>query len=282
MSLRIEKRGGQIGARIEGIDFSRALAPSVIEAVAEALYAHQVISISAREMTPEQHVQLAEHFGDLEEHATDQFSVDEEASYITVIDSEAGHRADMWHADETFLEEPPLVNLLYGKVIPEAGGDTAFRSAAAAYDALSDKMKTLLEDLSAVHDYGHLYEMGWRSGVPLSAQMGEALVKGLVHSHPIVRTHPVTGRKWLTVNKTYTRFIEGLPPIEGEAILTMLLAHMDKPEFGYRHAWQEGDLLMWDQQAVQHYAVHDAVGRRLVHRIAVLRSADKYKGIKTV
>ncbi len=282
MALTIKRRGGQIGARVEGVDFSRSLTPEVIEAIAEALYAHQVISIAAREMTPDQHVQIAEHFGELEQHATDQFQVDEDASHITVIDSDAGHRADMWHADETFLEEPPLVNLLHGKVIPEAGGDTAFRSTAAAYDALSDKMKTLLEGLTAIHDYGHLYEMGWRSGIPLSAQVGEALVKGLVHAHPVVRTHPVTGRKWLTVNKTYTRFIQGLPPIEGEAILAMLLAHMDRPEFGFRHVWQEGDLLMWDQQAVQHYAVHDAVGRRLVHRIAVLRSAAKYKGIRTV
>ena len=282
MSLTIKKKGGLLGARVEGVDFSRPLTPELLEAIAEALYAHQVISLPAATMTPEQHVQIAEHFGELEHHATDQFAVAEDASYITVIDSDEGHRADMWHADETFLEEPPLVNLLHGKIIPEAGGDTAFRSTAAAYDALSEKMKTLLEDLTAVHDYGHLYEMGWQNGIPLSAQMGDALVKGLVHSHPVVRTHPITGRKWLTINKTYTRFIEGLPPHEAEAIRGMLMAHMDKPEFGFRHAWQEGDLLIWDQQAVQHYAVQDATGRRVVHRIAVLRSAETYKGIKTV
>lgn len=282
MSLSVKKKGGLLGARVEGVDFSKPLTSSILEEIAEALYAHQVISLPAIEMTPEQHVQIAEHFGELEQHATDQFSVDENAAHITVIDSEAGHRADMWHADETFLEEPPLVNVLHGKIIPEAGGDTAFRSTAAAYDALSDKMKALIDDLEAIHDYGHLYEMGWRNGIPLSEQMGDALMKGLLHSHPLVRTHPVTGRKWLTVNKTYTRFVQGLPPNEGEAILALLMAHMDKPEFGFRHSWQEGDLLLWDQQAVQHYAVNDATGRRLVHRIAVLRSSEKYKGIKTV
>lgn len=281
MSLTVKKRGGLLGARIEGIDFSAPLTPAILEGIADALYAHQVVSMSARDMTPEQHVQIARHFGEPEQHATDQFRVDEDASHITVIDSEEGHRADMWHADETFLEEPPLVNLLHGKVIPESGGDTAFRSTAAAYEALSEKMKTLIDDLTAIHDYGHLYEMGWRSGIPLSAQVGEALVKGLVQSHPLVKTHPVTGRKWLTLNKTYTRFIEGLPPNEAEAIQGMLMAHLEKPEFGFRHQWQEGDLLMWDQQAVQHYAVQDASGRRLVHRIAVLRSAEKYTGIKT-
>ena len=110
-------------------------------------------------------------------------------------------------------------------------------------------MKYLIGDLNAIHDDGHLDEMGWRSGIPLAEQMGEALVKGLLHSHPIVRTHPVTGRKWLTINQNYTRFIQDLSPHEGEAISAMLMAHMHKPEFGYRHAWQEGDLLMWDQQA---------------------------------
>ncbi len=108
------------------------------------------------------------------------------------------------------------------------------------------------------------------------------MMKGLLHSQPVVRIHPVTGRKWLTINQTCKRFIGGLPPNEGDAILRMLMAHMQKPEFGFRHTWKEGDLLMWDQQAVQHYAVNDFEGRRLVHRIAVLRSAVTYKGVKTV
>jgi len=282
VALTIERQGGLLGARVHGVDFSQTLSDELLEEIAAALYAHQVISMPAAAMTPDQHVQIALHFGELELHATDQFAVDEEASHITVVDSEAGHRADSWHADETFLEEPPLVNVLHGKIIPSAGGDTVFRSTAAAHDALSDKMKQLIGDLNAIHDYGHLYEMGWRNGIPLSEQMGEALVKGLVSSHPIVKTHPVTERNWLTINETYTRFIEGLPPHEGDAILRMLLAHMQKPEFSFRHSWREGDLLLWDQQAVQHYAANDFSGRRLVHRIAVLRSADTYKGIKTV
>jgi len=281
VGLTVKKAGGLLGARIEGVDFSKPLAESTIEAIAEALYAHQVVSMPAKEMTPEQHEQIALHFGELEQHATDQFAVDENSSHITIVDSEAGHRADAWHADETFLAEPPLVNVLHGKIIPESGGDTAFRSTAAAYDALSDKIKHLIDDLSAIHDYGHLYEMGWRSGLPLGEAVGNALAKGLIHSHPIVRTHPVTGRRWLTINQTYTRFIEGLNPDEAEAILKMLMAHLHKPEFGYRHSWKEGDLLLWDQQAVQHYAVNDFTGRRLVHRIAVLRSRDTYTGIKT-
>ena len=281
MSINVKQQGGLLGARIEGIDFSQALTESIIETIADALYQHQVISISAIGMTPEQHAQIALHFGEPEQNATDVFGVDENIPYLTVIDSEKGDRADSWHADETFLEQPPLVNFLHGKIIPEFGGDTAFISTAAAYDALSDKMKTLLDELTAIHDYCHLYELGWRSGIPLGEMVGDALIKGLIHAHPIVRTHPVTHRKWLTVNSTYTRFIQGLPPLEAEAILKLLLSHMQKPEFGYRHRWQHGDLLIWDQQAVQHYAVVDYTGRRLVHRISALTSAAKYTGIKT-
>ncbi len=281
MTLSIKKLAGNLGARLEGIDFTNDLAETTIEAIGAALYEHHVLSIPASDVTPSQHTQIARHFGEPEQNATDVFSVDEQFPHITVIDSEKGDRADSWHADETFLEQPPLVNILHGKVIPEYGGDTAFISTAASYEALSDKMKELLDGLTAIHDYGHLYELGWRSGLPLGKMVGEALTKGLIHSHPVVKTHPITGKKWLTVNPTYTRFIQGLPPNEAEAILEMLINHMQKPEFGYRHHWQQGDLLLWDQQAVQHYAVNDFPGRRLVHRIAALHSTEKYIGIKT-
>ncbi len=280
MPLTITKLGGQLGARIDGVDFSGPLSNNVIQQIAGALYEHQVVSMPAGDMSPEQHAQLAHHFGQPEHNATDQFGIDEQYPFITVIDSDKGDRADAWHADETFLQHPPVVNLLHGKVIPEFGGATAFRSTAAAYEALSDKMKQLLEGLTAIHDYGHLYEQGWRAGFPLAELVGDALQKGLLHSHPVVKTHPFTGRRWLTINSVYTRFIEGLNPLEAEAVLQLLLRHMEKPEFEFRHYWQEGDLLIWDQQAVQHYAMTDYEGRRVVHRIAVLTSAETYTGVK--
>jgi taurine dioxygenase len=272
--------GGRFGARLEGIDFARPLGEAEIEAIASALHEHQVLSLPATAMTPEQHLQIALRFGTPEEQQTDQFSRHESVPHITVIDSEKGDRADSWHCDETFLEHPPVVNLLHGMQMPEAGGDTAFMSAACAYEALSDKFKTLVEGLTAIHDYGHLYELGWRAGLPLGPAVGNALQKGLIHEHPVVKTHPVTGRKWLSVNSTYTRHILGIEPLEAQSLLDFLLRHMQKPEFQFRHHWQEGDLLLWDQQAVQHYAVNDFEGRRLVHRIATLANAETYTGIK--
>lgn len=280
-NIVVRKVGGLAGARIDGVDFSQSLTDSIIEQVASALFEHQVVSLQATDMTTDQHAQLARRFGELEHNATDQFGVDDQYPFLTIIDSEKGDRADSWHCDETFLQHPPLVNLLHCKHLPEHGGDTAFISTAAAYDALSNKMKSLLDGLTAVHDYGHLYELGWRSGIPLAEMMGEALVKGLVHSHPVVREHRETGRKWLSVNSTYTRHIEGLNPIEADAILRMLLAHMQKPEFMYRHRWQEGELVLWDQQCVQHYAVQDFEGRRVMQRISALETADTYTGVKS-
>lgn len=280
MTYPVRRLGGRFGARMNGIDFEKPLGEAEIEAIADALYTHQVLSLPATKMTPEQHLQIALRFGVPEEQATDQFSRHETVPHITVIDSAKGDRADSWHADETFLAHPPLVNLLHGRQLPEAGGDTAFVSAAGAYDALSDKFKALLEDLTAIHDYGHLYELGWRAGLPLGPAMGEALSKGLIHEHPVVRTHPVTGRRWITVNPTYTRFIQGIEPLEAQMLLDFLLHHMQKPELGFRHHWREGDLLIWDQQAVQHYAVNDFEGRRLMHRISALATTETYTGIK--
>lgn len=278
--MKIRKVGSKIGARIEDVDFDAGLDGKMIDTIADALYEHQVVSIPARAMRPEQHLEIANRFGAPEENATAQFNRHDKIPQITVIDTEAGDRADSWHADETFLEHPPVVNLLHGKQIPQTGGDTAFISVADAYDALSPRFQVLIDDLTAVHDYGHLYELGWQSGFPLAPLVADALAKGLVHEHPIVRTHPVTGRRWLTVNSTYTRFIQGVGPLEAKMLLDLLLRHMQKPEFGFRHHWQEGDLLIWDQQALQHYAVNDASDRRIVHRIATLAHPDSYRGVR--
>lgn len=270
MAITVHPYGDVLGARVEGLDFEIGVSEADIEAIARALYRHQVIAISAGDMTAQQHLDIALHFGEPEHNATEYFQRIEGVPHITVVDSDAGDRADSWHADETFLEHPPLVNFLHARQLPECGGDTAFISAAAAYEALSDKMKTMLEGLTAQHDLAMTYEQGWRYGLPLMEKVGEMLTSGKGFSHPVVKTHPETGRQWLTVNPTYTRFVEGLPPLEAQMLLDFLCRHMQKPEFGYRHQWRVGDLVIWDQRAVQHYAVRNFTGRRVIHRISVL------------
>lgn len=279
MALTIRKLGEYVGARVEGVDFSAPLTDVLLDDIAAVLYEHQVISLPAADMTPAQHIRIASHFGEPEHNDTDQFARDAQFPEITVIDSDKGDRADSWHADETFLEHPPLVNLLHGKVIPEYGGDTALRSAACAYEGLSPAVQALLEDMLAMHDYGHLYELGWQAGYPIAEMVGDALAKGLYQLHPVVKRHRVTGRPWLSVNPTYTRFIEKLSGVESEGILAMLYRQLEKPEYCYRHRWQTGDLLIWDQECVQHYAVRDFTGRRLVHRVAVVATRATYRGV---
>lgn len=266
----IQRFNGALGARLHGVDFSRGISRELLDSLATALWQYQVVAIAADNLTPEQHLHIALHFGEPEHNATDYFQRIDGVPHITVVDSEAGDRADMWHADETFLPQPPVVNLLHAKHLPEYGGETAFISTAAAYDALSNRFKTLLEGLTALHDLAMTYEAGWRHGLPLAEHVARILNDNKRHSHSVVMTHPHSGRRWLNVNATYTRFIEGLPPLEGEMLLQMLLRHLQKPEFSYRHHWQTGDLVLWDQRAVQHYAVRDFEGRRLLHRISVM------------
>lgn len=268
--MRVTRMNAVFGARIDGIDFAAGLDDATLDAIATALHDHQVVAIDAQAMTAEQHLAVALHFGEPEQHATSYFQRIDGVEHITVIDSEAGDRADSWHADETFLSQPPLVNFLHAKILPDCGGDTAFVSTAAAYDELSGRMQAMLDELTAHHDLAMTYEAGWRFGLPLSGQVAESLAAGKMCSHPVVMAHPVTGRRWLNVNPTYTRFIEGLPPLEAQMLLEFLFRHMQKPEFGLRHQWRTGELLIWDQRAVQHYAVRNYTGRRMMHRISVL------------
>lgn len=273
MTLGITRLNGTLGAHVEGIDFAAGLDRPVLEQLAATLWEHQVIALPARDMTPRQHLEIARHFGEPEHNATEYFQRIEGVPHITVVDSDRGDRADSWHADETFLPAPPMVNLLHAKQLPACGGDTAFISARAAYAALSERMKTMLEGLRGEHDLAMTYEAGWRAGLPLREKVAAELASGRASLHPLVMRHPVNGQPWLNVSPTYTRFIEGLPPLEGNAILDLLFRHMQKPEFGFRHVWNEGDLVIWDQRAVQHYAVRDYEGRRVIHRISVLPGA---------
>lgn len=271
MTLTTTRLNGTLGARLDGIDFARGLDAALLDQIAAALWQHQVITIPAKDMTPEQHLQIALRFGDPEHNDTGYFNRVEGVPHITVTDSDKGDRADSWHADETFMAAPPMVNLLKAIQLPSCGGDTAFLSARAAYAGLSDRMKTLLEGLTAEHDLAMTFESGWRWGLPLRDKTAEVLATpGRANSRPVVMRHPENGLPWLNVSPTYARFIEGLPPVEGNAILNMLFQHMQRPEYGFRHTWKEGDLLIWDQRAVQHYAVRDFEGRRVLHRISAL------------
>jgi taurine dioxygenase len=272
MALHVQKLNGALGARVDGIDFrgDRPLDADTLAQIEVALYEHSVLAVAAQDMTDGQHLALARHFGEAEHH---QFfpNLGPGLEEVTLLDSERD-RSNMWHRDEPFLARPPIITMTHAMQLPRYGGDTAFISLHAAYDALSGRMKQYVEGLDAVHDLAMIGEHSWRGGIGDAKKLAELLETGKHAVHPLVRVHPHNGRKAVWVCETYTRFVHGVPPLEARALLEFMFRHVQRPEFQYRHRWQDGDLLIWDNRSVLHYASFDYADRRVMHRVSVLES----------
>lgn len=268
--VSVRRLNGALGARIEGVDFGdgEPLAADVVAVIEAALYEHGVVAIAAAEMTDAQHLALASHFGEAEHH---QFfpNLGPGLEQVTLLDS-TKDRANMWHMDEPFLVRPPIVTMTHAKQLPSYGGDTAFISLHAAHDALSERMQQYLDGLEAVHDLAMIGELSWQTGTADAELLQQMLGTGKRTTHPVIRVHPATGRRAIWVSETYTRFITGLPRKEAASVLAFLFQHVQRPEFQYRHRWLDGDLLVWDNRSVLHYAAFDYDERRIMHRVSVL------------
>ena len=267
--MEIVRIGANIGARIDGVDFSTALDDETLSGLSKALLDHQLLVMRAPDLSPDQHLELAAQFGEAEVHA---FFPNLGAGYerVSVLDSEQGNVASMWHTDESFLPEPPLGTLLSARMIPAVGGDTCWSSTTAAYDALSPNLKRYLEGAVALHDLSRTSELAYNTGHGSAEAYANAIAAGRRFEHPVVRTHPHTGAPALFVNPVYTRAILGVAPDESRAILAHLYAHMTGERFQYRHRWQAGDLVMWDNRCTMHCVMRDFVGRRVMHRVSIL------------
>jgi taurine dioxygenase len=267
--MHVTRLGSALGAELHGIDLSRALDDATLDDVHSALIEHKVLVIPAPGLTPDQHMALGRRLGEIEVHA---FFPNLGMGYehVSVLDSDDGNTASMWHTDESFLPHPPMGTLTHAKVLPEYGGDTLFASTTAAYDALSPNMKSYLEGVTAVHDLSRTTELRHRFGGATAQQLGDAIAADRRTIHPVVRVHPVTGAKGLFVNPTYTRHIVGLPPDESDHIMSFLLRHSVKEQFTFRHRWRVGDLLVWDNRSTMHMVLNDFPGRRLMYRVSVL------------
>lgn len=262
------------GAEVKDIDLSGDLDTDTIEAVYNALVDYKVLLLRAPELTPDQHMALGRRIGEIEVHAFFP-NLGEGFEQVSVLDSEAGNTATMWHTDETFLEHPPMGTLTQAKILPDVGGDTLFADSAAAYNALSPNMKQYLEGLTAIHDLGKIAELRYRFGSGDAQNLADAVLAERRTAHPVVRTHPETGAKSLFVNPTYTRWIVGLPPDESDMLLRFLYRHTVKEQFTYRHQWAVSDLLMWDNRSTMHMVLNDFGGRRVMYRVSVVGSAER-------
>jgi taurine dioxygenase len=267
--MEVTKLNGALAASITGIDWDAGLSHAHLEGIGAALSEHGVLAVAAAAMRPEQHVELAAHFGELEHH---EFFENQGPGFehITVLDSARGDRSSMWHIDEHFLEQPPIITMTRAIQLPAWGGDTSFISLHAAFESLSPRLQQYLDGLEAMHDLSRIAEMRWQGGSGNSEDLAAPLLAHKHATHRVITEHPANGRRALNVSPTYTRFIVGIPMTESKTILDHLFSHIQRPEQAYRHRWSPGDLLIWDNRSVMHHAAADYTDRRVMHRISVL------------
>jgi taurine dioxygenase len=274
------------GVEIAGVDLSEDMDEGRFRAIEEALDHHGVVVIRGQALTPERQIAFTRRFGELEVHVRQEYALPGHPEIHLISNIKDGERSigsayagDNWHTDLCFQRRPARMSLLHGIEIPhdDAGeplGDTLFVSAADAYDRLPDDMKRRLEGLRAIHQYHRAQEIKRRQREKdhARAALSDAQRSRTPDvAHPVVRRHPVTGRKCLYVNQTYTFGIEGWPEEEAEPLLRTLFAHIVQEPYVYRHRWRAGDVVMWDNCLTQHKAVADYAlpQRRLMHRTAV-------------
>lgn len=239
------------GALVEGVDLAQDDGPDYA-ALAVALAHHGVLFFRDQQLTPPRLKELGRRFGPLHLHPAWPRLVEGHPEVMEIYTDEHSTRiaGEDWHTDVSCEAKPPLGTLLYITETPAVGGDTLFASMYAAYEALSAPLKGLLEGLTAVHDGERVY----RRGYDQSPAPGQTYPRA---EHPLVRTHPVTGRKGLFVNRTFTERIVQLTPPESRSVLDLLFAHIEQPQFHCRFNWRPGSVAFWDNRCVQHRALWD-------------------------
>jgi taurine dioxygenase len=248
-TIAVKKLTPNIGAEISGVDLTQPLSANQITDLKQALADHLVIFFRDQPMDFENHKALANHFGGIHiAPSTAPWTVPGHPE-VTIIhaDKDSTYIAgEDWHSDMSCDPEPPLGSILYLHTIPEPGGDTVFSSMYAAYDSLSDRMKTYLDGLYATHDAA----VGFGGITPEGMKLPRSV-------HPVIRTHPVTGKKTIYVNEGFTVRIEGIPKDESDGLLAFLFKHVARPEYQCRFHWRPHSIAFWDNRSCQHSAIWD-------------------------
>jgi taurine dioxygenase len=271
MPIEVTRMNRALGAIVSGVELSHEQPQSVIERLGELLVEHQVLFFRDQPITPEAQRNFAARFGSLHIHPI--YPVLPELPEIMLIDTHEGFLPDNdnWHTDVTFSQTPPLAGILAAKRLPTTGGDTLWSSSSAAYDALSEPMRRFLDGLTAQHSVAKSFPPErWQSDAAFKERYERAVAKHPPVDHPVVRKHPVSGRKGLFVNEGFTTHINGVSARESQALLALLFAHAGQPEFTVRWRWSVGDIAFWDNRNTQHYAIADYLPeRRTMHRATV-------------
>jgi len=271
--LQIRPLTGSLGAEISGIDLSRPLDDELVAEIRQALLDNLVIFLRDQNITPEQQIEFGRRFGELHIHPY----IPHREGYPEVLQlkskadgpGDMAYQSNTWHTDLTYQAEPPMGCILRAIEVPQAGGDTMWNNLYAAYDALSQPMREFLDSKIAIHYIAmsmpaDFLEQKW------SAKQVERFHEVTPPvEHPVVRTHPETGRKCLFINRNFTSHIKGLTRPESDALVAFLLQHIEQPEFAVRFHWAKNSIAMWDNRCTQHYAVVDYNLQRTMDRVTI-------------
>jgi alpha-ketoglutarate-dependent taurine dioxygenase len=270
-ALDLEPLGPGFGATVRGVDLATA-PDEVVVAVRRALTAHKVLFFRGQELDPDSQVALGNRLGQLTASHPVVPGLDEAHAEIYALDSADNGFADVWHTDVTFVRRPPLGSILRAVTLPPTGGDTNWADLELAYASLSEPVRRLADQLTAVHDgtreFG--YYLAQRRQGEGSLWEDQRYRRLEPVEHPVVRVHPETGRRSLFVNPGFTSHVVGVSDAESRYLLDLFYAHITKPEHIVRHRWQPGDVAMWDNRSTAHYANRDyGQQRRVMHRVTL-------------
>ena len=256
MGIHIEPVTPLIGAEVSGVNLTK-LTGEELGQIKAAFLKHLVLFFRDQDLSIEEHIAFGRHFGDLHLHPAGADYMPHEGLPAEILRIHADENTkrtagDKWHSDVSCDAEPPAISILKLEVLPTSGGDTLFSSMYAAYEALSTPMQAMLTQLTATHDGGYNYrDRAAKAGIDVSHRTYPC------HSHPVVRTHPETGRKSLYVNAAFTTYIDNIPEDESRAILDFLFQHVAKAAFQCRFRWQANSIAMWDNRCAMHHAIWD-------------------------
>lgn len=265
-AFTIQPVAGALGAEVSGIDVSQKLSDPQRTRLNQAFVEHQVLFFRDQTLTPVQHLEFTRVFGEPDTYPF-MVGLPETPEVIDIVKTESDtvNFGGSWHSDTAYLPEPSLGTVLHAIEVPAWGGDTLFANAAAAYDALSEGMKDMLDGLIGVYDSDHGYGGSRRkalSNLELMNDRYDEHSESWTSEHPIIRTHPVSGRKAIYVSKGHTSHFSKTSYEESRPLINYLAEHVAKPEFTCRFRWTKGAIAVWDNRSTQHYALNDYAGKR--------------------
>ena len=270
LPFTVNRLSPSIGGELLGIDLAKPLSEEVISYIYEALLVYKVIFFRDQELTIDQHLDFSKNFGELEIHPFAPHDDDKPEVLQITHNKDSKGKENIWHSDVTWREEPSLGSVLRMIENPDHGGDTLFSDMHAAYEGLAQETKDRLEGQVAVHDF-----VGFRKGLVKQGKTPEEIEvfnkKYPNPEHPIIRTHPDTGKKSIYVNKAFTQFIKGWDKEESDLMLNNLYSKASIPEYQCRFAWKNNSIAFWDNRSCQHYANSDYWPEvRKVERVTII------------